>query len=176
MAALDLSTPATGNTAGRATVARYGWGLGALAVVALAALPFFGNPYYVTFAFTVLIAYILGQSWDWVAGEMGYVNLGHYCFYGIGAYGFAIALVSGWPFLAAFGVALLATAVVAALVSVPLFRLHGDYFAFATLALLPLMEVMAFNLGWLTKGADGIVLPVDQVLTPAFLARWRCAS
>ena len=90
MAALDLSTPATGNTAGRATVARYGWGLGALAVVALAALPFFGNPYYVTFAFTVLIAYILGQSWDWVAGEMGYVNMGHYAFYGIGAYAFAV--------------------------------------------------------------------------------------
>lgn len=147
-----------------------GWAVGALLVAGLAALPLAGNAYFTTFAFTVLIAYILAQSWDWVAGEMGYVNLGHYCFYGIGAYAFAIALVSGWPFIAAFGVALLVTGAVAAVLSVPLFRLHGDYFAFATLALLPLMEVMAFNLGWLTKGADGIVLPVAQVLTPAFLS------
>lgn len=169
MAALNATTVATGGNTSRPAAARIGWGLGAVAVAAIAALPFVANPYFVTFAFTVLVAYILGQSWDWVAGEMGYVNLGHYCFYGIGAYGFAIALVSGWPFMAAFGVALLATAVVAAVLSVPLFRLHGDYFAFATLALLPLMEVMAFNLGWLTKGADGIVLPVVQVLTPAFL-------
>lgn len=117
MAALNPPRAHVGTTAARQATARYGWGLGALAVVALAALPFVGNPYLVTFAFTVLIAYILGQSWDWVAGEMGYVNLGHYCFYGLGAYGFAIALVAGWPFLAAFGVALLATAVVAVVVS-----------------------------------------------------------
>ena len=146
-----------------------GWILGSAGVAALAALPFFGNAYFISFAFTVLIAYILGQSWDWVAGEMGYVNLGHYAFYGIGAYAFCIALVGGWPFWAALGVALVVTAGVALLLSVPLFRLHGDYFAFATLALLPLMEVLAYNLSGLTKGADGIVLPVAQVLTPAFL-------
>ena len=78
-----------------------GWLLGAAAIVALAAMPFVGNAYLTTFVFTMLIAYILAQSWDWVAGEMGYVNLGHYCFYGIGAYGFAIALTGQWPFAVA---------------------------------------------------------------------------
>ena len=151
--------------------------IGAAALAALATLPFVANAYFTTFAFTVLIAYILGQSWDWVAGEMGYVNLGHYGFYGIGAYAFAIALVSGWPWAAAFAVALAATGAVALLLAVPLFRLHGDYFAFATLALLPLLEVLAFNLSGLTQGADGIVLPVAQVLTPAFLgALALCAA
>ena len=76
--------------------------LGLGLVAALLALPFSGNAYLTTFAFTVLIAYILGQSWDWVAGEMGYVNLGHYAFYGIGAYAFAIVLVGGSPFWLAF--------------------------------------------------------------------------
>ena len=100
---------------------------------------------------------------------MGYVNLGHYCFYGIGAYGFAIALTSNWPFAVALGFAVVVTGLVALFVSVPLFRLHGDYFAFGTLALLPLMEVMAYNLTDITKGGDGIVLPVAQVLQPAYL-------
>lgn len=138
-------------------------------VAALLALPFSGNAYLTTFAFTVLIAYILGQSWDWVAGEMGYVNLGHYAFYGIGAYAFAIVLVGGSPFWLAFLAALAVTALAALALAVPLFRLHGDYFAFASLALLPLLEVLAYNLTPITNGADGIVLPVAQVLQPAYL-------
>ena len=146
-----------------------GWLLGAAAIVALAAMPFVGNAYLTTFVFTMLIAYILAQSWDWVAGEMGYVNLGHYCFYGIGAYGFAIALSGHWPFVVALGFAVVVTGLVALFVSVPLFRLHGDYFAFGTLALLPLMEVLAYNLTPITNGGDGIVLPVAQVLQPAYL-------
>jgi branched-chain amino acid transport system permease protein len=120
-------------------------------------------------AFTVLIAYILAQSWDWVAGEMGYVNLGHYVFYGIGAYAFAIALVGRWPMPVALGFAVVVTALAALALAVPLFRLHGDYFAFATLALLPLAEVLAYNLSPVTGGADGIVLPVAHVLQPAYL-------
>ncbi len=146
-----------------------GWLTGGVGVLALAALPFVGNAYITTIAFTVLIAYILGQSWDWVAGEMGYVNLGHYCFYGIGAYAFSIALVGQWPLVVALSFAVLITALAALVISVPLFRLHGDYFAFGTLALLPLMEVLAYNLTPVTNGADGIVLPVEQVLKPAYL-------
>lgn len=134
-----------------------------LLVAALACVPVFGDAYLISFLFTVLVAYILAQSWDWVAGEMGYVNLGHYCFYGLGAYVFAILLVGKSPWLLAMIVALLVTVAVAALLSVPLFRLRGDYFAFATLALLPLAELLAHNLDWLTKGGDGISLPIEQV-------------
>lgn len=149
--------------------------VGALLAGAFAVLPQVGNAYLTTFAFTVLIAYVLGQSWDWVAGEMGYVNLGHYAFYGIGAYAFAIVLVGHWPFWVAITVAIVVTALIALVLAVPLFRLHGDYFAFATLALLPLLEVLAYNLTPITRGADGIVLPVAQVLHPAYyLALGTC--
>ena len=118
---------------------------------------------------------MLAQSWDWVAGEMGYVNLGHYCFYGIGAYAFAITLVGKYPVGVAMLFAALATAIAAALLAFPLFRLRGDYFAFGTLALLPLAEVMALNLAPITNGSDGIVLPPENVLTRAyFIALAAC--
>jgi len=139
-----------------------------LALAALAALPLVGNAYLVTFAFTVLIAYALGQSWDWIAGEMGYVNLGHYCFYGVGAYTFALVLVGRHPVAFAFVGAAAAAVVLAVLLSMPLFRLRGDYFAFATLALLPLAEILAYNLGFLTNGGEGVVLPVARVLGKAY--------
>ena len=140
-------------------------------------VPLAQNAYYTTFAFTILIAFVLAQSWDWVAGEMGYVNLGHYAFYGIGAYAFAIALVGKYPSGVAMLFALLCTALAAALLAFPLFRLKGDYFAFGTLALLPLAEVLALNLVPITNGSDGIVLPPENVLTRAyFIALGVCVA
>lgn len=145
--------------------------------VAAGCVPLAQNAYYTTFAFTILIAFVLAQSWDWVAGEMGYVNLGHYCFYGIGAYAFAIALVGKYPAGLAMLFALLATAIAAALLAFPLLRLKGDYFAFGTLALLPLAEVLALNLVPITNGSDGIVLPPENVLTKAyFIALGVCVA
>ena len=122
-------------------------------------MPVFGGAYLTTFLFTLLYAYIVAQSWDWLHGEAGYVNLGHYIYFGIGAYAFALANVNGVPVIASFLFAALFTGLAGALLSFPLFRLHGDYFAFATLALLPLFELLASNLVPITRGADGILLP-----------------
>lgn len=132
-------------------------------------LPAVGNVYLVSFVFTILISYVLAQSWDWVAGEMGYINLGHYLFYGVGAYVFSITLVAHQQVAFAMILAVILTGLLGLVVSVPLFRLRGDYFAFATLALLPLAEILAYNLSSVTGGGDGVVLPVQNVLTRAYL-------
>ena len=95
-------------------------------------------PTLTTFAFTVLIACIPGQSWDWVAGEMGYVNLGRLCLLRHRRLCLAIVLVGGSPFWLAFVAALGVTALAALLLAggavVPPARRP---FAFASLALLP---------------------------------------
>ncbi|MBS0327172.1 MAG: branched-chain amino acid ABC transporter ATP-binding protein/permease [Proteobacteria bacterium] len=151
--------------------------LAAVAVAALASLPFFADTYLVTFVFGVLVAYLLAQSWDWPAGVMGYINLGHYVFFGIGAYAFAIVLAGHWPMPAALAFGIAFTVVAALVLALPLFRLSGDYFAFATLALLPLAEVLAFNLTGVTNGGDGVTLPVAHVLKPAyFIALAGCVA
>jgi branched-chain amino acid transport system permease protein len=145
-----------------------GWSLG-FGVLAIAlVLPLATGPYVTTFVFALITALVLAQSWDWVGGQMGYINLGHFAFYGVGAYTLAILVDAGAPVLTAFPAAALATAGVAVLVSFPLFRLRGDYFAFATLALLPLCQILAFNLDKLTGGAAGIPLPPHYVLIPAY--------
>lgn len=130
---------------------------GVLLVLVLLA-PLLG-PYYLTFVFAILTGYIVAQSWDWLHGEAGYVNLGHYIYFGIGAYVFSISVVNGLPIVLCFVAAVLFTALASAILSVPLFRLRGDYFAFATLALLPLFELLASNMVSVTNGVDGIPLP-----------------
>ncbi len=125
----------------------------------------FAGAYYLTFGFTMLLAFIVAQSWDWVHGEAGYVNLGHYIYFGIGAYGFAISVAGGAPIYLGFVVAILVTGVAGAVLSFPLYRLRGDYFAFATLALLPLAELLSSNLVSITAGVDGIPLaPEDAII------------
>ena len=147
--------------------ARFWAPLGAVLLLACA-VPFMNSPYLTTFTFTLVIALIVAQSWDWVGGQMGFINLGHFAFYGIGGYTFAILLSGGSPIWIAFAAALVVTLVIAVIVSFPLFRLRGDYFAFATLALLPLCQILAFNLEPLTGGSAGIPLPPHYVLVPAY--------
>jgi branched-chain amino acid transport system permease protein len=140
--------------------ARFSGRLLLAAILLLAALvPIFGGAYPTTFLFTLLLAYIVAQSWDWLHGEAGYVNLGHYIYFGIGAYAFALANVNSLSVILSFVFAALFTGLIGALLSFPLFRLRGDYFAFATLALLPLFELLASNLPSITRGVDGIPLP-----------------
>jgi branched-chain amino acid transport system permease protein len=131
----------------------------AAALIVALSVPLVGGAYLTTFLFTLLYAYIVAQSWDWLHGEAGYVNLGHYIYFGVGAYVFALANVNGVPVALCFVLAALITGLMAALLSFPLFRLRGDYFAFATLALLPLFELLASNLESITRGSDGILLP-----------------
>lgn len=140
-----------------------------LVLGALLAVVQFGNAYLISFIFTILIYYILAQSWDWIAGEMGYVNLGHYCFYGIGSYAFGIFLVAGQLSVTSMALTVLITCGVAAIIAYPLYRLKGDYFAFATLALLPLMEVLAYNMSFITNGAEGIVFPIQKVTSLTYV-------
>ena len=86
----------------------------------------------------------------------------------IGAYGFCLALVKGgMPIPLCFVVAMVVTAAIAFVISFPLFRLRGDYFAFATLAMLPLAELLGLNFEF-TGGADGVILPPKYVLFEAY--------
>ncbi len=138
------------------------------AAMALTALPLLVNAYIVSFVFALLIAFVIAQSWDWVNGLMGYLNLGHYAFYGIGGYAFALLLLQGTPLVPSFAAAVFFAALAAAVLSLPIFRLKGDYFAFATLTIVPLCELLASNLSGLTKGSEGVTLPPNYVLIPAY--------
>lgn len=139
-----------------------------VATAIIAAFPLAGGTYLTTFMLSVLISFVLAQSWNWVGGEMGYINLGHYAFYGIGAYAFCLPLVAGVRVELCFLLSILVPSLFAAVLAFPLFRLRGDYFAFATLAMVPLCELLANNLAWLTKGSDGVTLAPVYVLGPAY--------
>jgi branched-chain amino acid transport system permease protein len=136
---------------------------GALVVI-LAALPlipgFIGNSFRAHVLIMVLLYASMAQSWNIVSGYAGQTSFGHSVFFGIGAYGAGMAVVTygltPWPgFLAG---ALLA-AVVAVLVSWPCFRLSGHYFAIATFAIVEIFNRLFMVWDWV-GGALGLDYPI----------------
>ncbi|QZN84319.1 branched-chain amino acid ABC transporter permease [Cellulomonas sp. C5510] len=67
-------------------------------------------------------------------GLTGLLNMGQAGFMLLGAYGFAISTIAGWPLWAAVLVAIACAAVFALLLGIPTLKLRGDYLAIVTIA------------------------------------------
>jgi len=119
---------------------------------------------------------VLALSFDIVGGYTGYINLGHAAFFGIGAYAFGICVRAGVSVLLAGGAAVLVTALFAALISYPFFRLRGPYYALATFGLLKLCEELALTLSGLTGGSGGLSVVWPENLTLSYFLNLGLAA
>jgi branched-chain amino acid transport system permease protein len=132
----------------------------------LASLPSFNLAHWVLniLVFTLMFA-VMSSAWNLVGGFAGYPSLGHAAFFGIGAYTMAIwfqhhSVVSGYePFLLLPMIAVLASIIGLAIAAVAM-RTRSDVFAIVTITLLFVAQTLAFNLRGLTKGAQGLAIPV----------------
>jgi branched-chain amino acid transport system permease protein len=134
-------------------------GFWVLVLIALLFVPKLVGPYWVVFLVLFFMYVGVGSSFNITAGYLGYVNLGHYVFFGISAYGFAILYAKGVPFIICVGAGVLLTLFFATLISYPFLRLKGGYFALANFGLIKLFELVAGSLRDFTGGTQGISLP-----------------
>jgi branched-chain amino acid transport system permease protein len=134
--------------------------LAALVVAVLATVPWWGSAVLVQFGINALILATLAQSWNIIGGYTGYPSFGNSVFYGLGAYGVAIAMVQfQLPFAIGllFGVFLAVS--FAFLLGLPVLRLRGHYFAIATLGLAEVMTAIVSNLEIAGRNV-GLILPL----------------
>lgn len=133
--------------------------LGVALFAALAALPWYGSDVMIQFGISALLLAVLAQGWNIIGGYTGYPSFGNSVFYGLGAYGVAIAMVQ-WhlPFGAGLAFGALLAVVFAVLLGIPVLRLKGHYFAIATLALSQVMTAIVSNIP-LAGQNIGLVLP-----------------
>jgi len=111
---------------------------------------------------------IVALSLNLVVGYCGMLTLAHAAYYAIGGYSYALlSLKLGWGFLPATLVAALIAAILSLAVSLPAWRLKGDFFVLVSLAVQALLFSLIYNwsdpnapLGsWknLTNGPYGII-------------------
>ena len=135
-------------------------GLGLLAVV-LAVLPFvLPNSFYLDLAVRMAINAIIVIGLNLLIGFAGQISLGHAGFLGIGAYASAVLPTHfGWHPLLALLTGAVASALLAALVARPIFKLKGHYLAMATLGLGIIINIALRNEAQWTGGPDGMAVP-----------------
>jgi branched-chain amino acid transport system permease protein len=110
----------------------------------------------------------MATAWNIIGGLTGYAAFGNVAFFGIGAYTTGMLVVDGhWPFLLALPLSPIAAALFAALVGLPLLRLHGHYFAVASLGVGVAVGELVQNIDYHGKpvfgGASGLFLPILAV-------------
>ena len=140
-------------------------------LIALAFAPFiFPGVKALSVAAKVLVFIVLVASFDLLLGYTGIVSFAHTMFFGIGAYGVAIAATRigpTWPALA-LGIACAVVVSLALSLVIGLFslRVRAIFFAMITLAVASAFATLASQLSDFTGGEDGLTFKVPAALQP----------
>lgn len=120
----------------------------------------------------ILIFIVLVAAFDLLLGYTGIVSFAHTMFFGIGAYGVAIAssrLGAGWGALGlGVGAALAVSLLLSVLIGLFSLRVRAIFFAMITLAVAAAFQTLASQLSALTGGEDGLTFRLPEWLSPSF--------
>jgi branched-chain amino acid transport system permease protein len=144
-----------------------------LIVLALAFAPFlFPGAKALSVAAKLLVFILLVASFDLLLGYTGIVSFAHTMFFGIGAYGVAIASTRLGEGFGAVGLGLAAALAVSLALSfvIGLFslRVKAMFYAMITLAVAAAFQTLASQLSDFTGGEDGITFKNPALLSPSF--------
>lgn len=132
--------------------------LGVAVFVALVLAPFVVGPFTLSVLTEAVIAVLFAASLHFMMGPGGMPSFGHAAWFGLGAYGAALAASAlAWPLPAALALAPVVAAVVAALFGWFVVRLSGVYLAMLTLAFAQIVWAVALQWTGLTGGDNGVL-------------------
>ena len=140
-------------------------------VLGLAFTPFlFPGTKALNVAAKILVFIVLVASFDLLLGYTGIVSFAHTMFFGIGAYGVAIASTRIGPTWGALVIgvaaALLASLMLSLLIGLFSLRVKAIFFAMITLAVASAFLSLASQLSEFTGGEDGLTFKVPEALRP----------
>ena len=142
-------------------------------LVGLAIAPFaFPGSKALGVAAKVLVFILLVASYDLLLGYTGIVSFAHTMFFGIGAYGIAIAstrLGEGWPAVAVgLAGALVLSLALSLVIGLFSLRVKAIFYAMITLAVASAFLTLASQLSDFTGGEDGLTFKNPTLLSPSF--------
>jgi len=118
------------------------------------------NSFHMHVVILILLFASMSQAWNIIGGYCGQVSFGHSVFFGIGAYGAGMAVVTyggaPWPGIL---IGVLLAAAIAVVISYPCFKLSGHYFAIATFAIVEIFNRSFMVWDWV-GGAMGLDYPL----------------
>lgn len=109
---------------------------------------------------------IIAISLNLLMGYSGLLQIAHAAYYGIGAYTTALLMVKlGWGFFPAIFMSAVVSGILSLMVSLPSWRLKGDYFVMLSLAVQVAVFSILYNWTDLTNGPFGVAgIPRPDIL------------
>jgi branched-chain amino acid transport system permease protein len=144
-----------------------------LLLAALLYAPAVLDEFYVGEMAFIFIYAIAGLGLMIPVGFTGLPSLGHAAFMAIGAYTHGFFLGQGFPFFAAFALAGLFGFVIGALITIPLKRMTGIYFAIASLAFAIIVEEIIAHWKSVTGGLAGMSVDMPVIFGFALSDTWH---
>ena len=146
-----------------------------LIVLGLAVAPFlFPGSKALGVAAKMLVFILLVASYDLLLGYTGIVSFAHTMFFGIGAYGVAVASTRIGEGVVAVAVGLAAALALSLLLSLVIglfsLRVKAIFYAMITLAVASAFQTLASQLSDITGGEDGLSFKAPAWLSPSFEA------
>ena len=148
---------------------RTGWIPLAVFTVVLAALPIFGVPEaWLLYIFLFFVYLAMANMWNLLCGYSGLISLCQHAFIGLGGYTTVLFTWISLPFYLGIIAGAIVSAAFAILISIPVFRLKGIYFAIGTLVLPEALRLMFLlwrpvggalhggGAGYMLKGMSGV--------------------
>ncbi|HUJ88634.1 MAG TPA: branched-chain amino acid ABC transporter permease [Syntrophorhabdales bacterium] len=138
-------------------------------IVLLALLPLIGAPQsWLLYSFLFFVYLAMANMWNLLAGYSGLISLCQPAFLGLAGYTLAIGTWVGIPWWAGLLCGALVAALFALLISIPVFRLSGIYFAIGTLVVPEALRMIFYlwrpvggqmqggGAGYMIKGTGGV--------------------
>jgi len=148
---------------------RGGWIPFVAVMVMLAVLPIAGMPRsWSLYLFLFFIYLAMANMWNLLAGYSGLISLCQPAFIGLAGYTLVIGTWIGLPFYVGIIAGAIVAAAFALLISIPVFRLSGIYFAIGTLVIPEALRIAFFlwrpvggemhggGAGYMVKGVTGV--------------------
>lgn len=118
----------------------------AVVVLALASLPYWASRYWVLVALLFSLNLALSEMWNLLAGYSGLISLGQQAFVGLGGYALAVfSIYYGLPIWLSILIGGMISVFFAFLISAPIFRMRGVYFAIGTWTVAETLRILFSN-------------------------------
>jgi len=132
----------------------------AVVVLALACLPYWASRYWVLVGLLFSLNLALAQMWNLLAGYSGLISLGQQAFVGLGGYTLAVfSMYYGFPIWLSILIGGIISVLFALLISAPIFRMRGVYFAIGSWTVAETLRILFSNWKYVGYGMGLFVKP-----------------
>jgi branched-chain amino acid transport system permease protein len=136
----------------------------ALLLAALTTLPFWASRYMVSLTLLICLYMALASMWNLLAGYSGLISLGQQMFIGTGGYSLAVlSMYYGLPVFLSVFLGGVISVLLAVLISLPVFRMKGVYFAIGTWIIAEALGICFSNWEYVRYGMGLFIQPAYKL-------------